>query len=174
MRKHRRSNVIYYTTKKHINNNHVQQTRFTASFPGQPGWAGFSWSKRRLDDSRISWTICKSFAPGSRQTIKVAPHHFTCHMLFLMPYQQCQTKFGTVYYCICHRRNICYLSVNMFCCFKIMRFWLMAVLENLRFLSPKVFRGWGKIKSRFSALTPHHICMQILWWSVKWWLRYIV
>jgi len=33
----------------------------------QKGRSGFYWSKRWWGDSDISWTICKSFAPCSRQ-----------------------------------------------------------------------------------------------------------
>jgi len=38
----------------------------------------------------ISWTICKSFAPRSRQITMPLPHHsvFTCRMPFLSPNQQ--------------------------------------------------------------------------------------
>ena len=60
-----------------------------AFFPGQPGLAGksgFYWSKRWWGDSGISWTICKSFAPRSRQITKPVPHHsvFTSRMPFLL------------------------------------------------------------------------------------------
>jgi len=47
--------------------------RLTALFPGQPGkpaievnHSGFYWRKRWWGGSRISWTICKSFALRSR------------------------------------------------------------------------------------------------------------
>ena len=46
--------------------------------------------------SGISWTICKSFAPRSRQITMPVPHHsvFTGWMLFLPPNQQCQSTEG--------------------------------------------------------------------------------
>jgi len=54
-----------------------------AFFPGQPGSAGtrkvnhsgFHWSKRWWGGSGISWTICKSYAPCSRQMTTPVPHH---------------------------------------------------------------------------------------------------
>ena len=55
----------------------------TAFFPGQPGLAGtrkanhsgLYCSKRWCGGSGISWTICKSFAPCSRQMTTLVPHH---------------------------------------------------------------------------------------------------
>jgi len=46
-----------------------------------------------MGGSGIRWTICKSFAPCSRQITTPAPHHlvFTSQMLFLMTNQQCQS-----------------------------------------------------------------------------------
>ena len=54
----------------------------TASFPGQPGWAGTRKVKpicillkqETVSGSGISWAICKS-APRSRQTTTPVPHH---------------------------------------------------------------------------------------------------
>jgi len=45
-----------------------------------------------IGGSGISWTICKSFAPCSRQLTMPAPHHsvFTGRMLFLTFHQQFQ------------------------------------------------------------------------------------
>jgi len=44
-------------------------------------------------------SICKSFAPPSRQITMPAPHHsfFTGRILFLMPNQPCQSTEGTEY-----------------------------------------------------------------------------
>ena len=49
-----------------------------------------------MGGSGINWTICKSFAPHSRQRTTPVPHHsiFTGRMLFLMPNQQCQSTEG--------------------------------------------------------------------------------
>jgi len=55
---------------------------FNGLFPGQPGYAGtrkvnhsgFYWSKRWWGGSGVSWTICKSFAPCSRQITTRVPH----------------------------------------------------------------------------------------------------
>jgi len=48
------------------------------------------------DGSGISWTICKQFAPRSRQITTSTPHHskFTGWTLFLTPNQQCQSTDG--------------------------------------------------------------------------------
>jgi len=50
-----------------------------------------------LGSSGISWTICKQYAPRSRQIIMPTPHHsiFTRWMLFLMPNQQYQSTKGS-------------------------------------------------------------------------------
>ena len=58
----------------------------------------FYWSKRWWGGSGINWTICKSFAPRSRQITMPVPHHsvFTGRMPFLPPSQQCQTTEGTL------------------------------------------------------------------------------
>jgi len=53
------------------------------SFPGQPGQSGTSkvkaiWilmKQEMMGCNGINWTICKSFAPWSRQIITPAPHH---------------------------------------------------------------------------------------------------
>jgi len=56
--------------------------------------SGLQWSKRWWGGSGISWTICKSFAPRSKQITTPAPHHsiFTGQMLFLTTNQQCQSN----------------------------------------------------------------------------------
>jgi len=58
---------------------------------GKPFWTLLE------QDSGISWTICKSFAPHSRQTTMPAPHHsvFTGWMPFLSSNQQRQSTEGT-------------------------------------------------------------------------------
>ena len=84
---------------------HTHTQTFNGLFPGQPGSAGtrrinhsgFCWSKRCWGGSGISWTICKSFAPCSRQITTPAPHHsifFTGRMPFLPPNQQRQSTEG--------------------------------------------------------------------------------
>jgi len=49
------------------------------------------------DGSGISWTICKQYAPRSKQITTSTPHHsiFTDRMLFLTPNQQCQSTKGS-------------------------------------------------------------------------------
>ena len=49
-----------------------------------------------MGGSGISWTICKSFPPYSRQVTTPAPHHsiFTSQMLFLTPNQQRHSNEG--------------------------------------------------------------------------------
>ena len=48
------------------------------------------------DGSGISWTICKQFAPRSRQITTSTPHQSTVtgRTLFLTPNQQCQSTDG--------------------------------------------------------------------------------
>ena len=62
---------------------------------GKPFWILLE-SKRWWGGSGISWTICKSFAPRSRQRTMPVPHHsfFTGWMPFLPPNQQCQSIEG--------------------------------------------------------------------------------
>ena len=63
----------------------------TAFFPGQPGWAairkvnhsGFYWSKRWWGG--ISWTICKSFVPHSRQITTPLLHHSIFYGPYALP-----------------------------------------------------------------------------------------
>ena len=83
---------------------------FNGLFPVQPGQAGtrkvnhsgFYWSKRWWGGSGISWTICKSFAPRSRQMTTPVPHHsvFTGRMPFLPPNQQRQSTEGIIGYSV--------------------------------------------------------------------------
>ena len=58
--------------------------------------SGFYQSKRWWGGSGISWTICKSFAPHSRQITTPLPHHsvFTGRMPFLPLNQQRQSTEG--------------------------------------------------------------------------------
>ena len=48
------------------------------------------------DGSGVSWTICKKYAPRSREITTPTPYHsiFTRRMLFLTPNQQCQSTEG--------------------------------------------------------------------------------
>ena len=57
----------------------------------------FYWSERWWGGSGTSWTICKSFAPCSRQITMPVPHHsvFTGRMPFLPPNQQHQSTEGS-------------------------------------------------------------------------------
>jgi len=54
--------------------------------------SGFYWSKRWGVAAGISWAICKSFAPRSRQITTSVPHHsvFTGQTPFPPPNQQHQ------------------------------------------------------------------------------------
>jgi len=64
----------------------VSELEFNIPFQHKYGYI------RDESGSSISWTMCKSFAPRSRQITMPAPHHsiFTSRMLFLTPNQQCQ------------------------------------------------------------------------------------
>jgi len=61
---------------------------------GTPLW--ISLQQRWWGGSGISWTICKSFAPRSRQITMPVPHHsvFIDRMPFLLPNQQRQSTEG--------------------------------------------------------------------------------
>jgi len=89
---------VYTTTQDNI----LLLCPFNGLFPGQPctrkvNHSGFYWSKRWWGGSGITWTICKSFAPHSRQITMPVPHHsvFTGRMPFLPPKQQRQSTKGT-------------------------------------------------------------------------------
>ena len=66
----------------------------------QKGKTSLDWNEAKMtgfgDDSGISWTICKQFAPSPRQITTSTPHHsiFAGQMLFLTPNQQCQSTEG--------------------------------------------------------------------------------
>jgi len=61
---------------------------------GKPFW--ILLKQEMMGGSGISCTICKSFAPHSRQITTPVPiaEYFTGRMLFLMPNQQCQSTEG--------------------------------------------------------------------------------
>jgi len=44
--------------------------------------------KEIMGGSGISWTICKSFAPHSRQITTLAPYHSDFYLLDAVPYVQ--------------------------------------------------------------------------------------
>jgi len=64
--------------------------------------SAFYWSKRWWSGSGISWTICKLFAPRSRQITTPVPHHsvFTGRMPFLPPNQQSHRTEGSALNCL--------------------------------------------------------------------------
>jgi len=79
--------------------------------------SGFYWSKRWRGGTGIRWTICKSFAPCSRQITMPAPHHsIFCRPDALSDTQptvskywrqkQCQTT-ETIYQAPRENRGIC-------------------------------------------------------------------
>jgi len=78
----------------YFNNNN---SRFTAYFPSQPAYAGTRKAKTfwilMKQEMMISRTICKSFAPCSRQIATPAPYQsiLRAAMLFLTPNQRCQS-----------------------------------------------------------------------------------
>jgi len=85
--------------------------------------SGFYWSKRWWRDSGISWIICKSSAPCSRQITMPVHHHsvFTGWMPFLPPNQQRRStegksasSIGTIKYsgCLIYSRSL--LKFNQF------------------------------------------------------------
>ena len=79
-------------------------TRLTAPCPGLLKWAGTrkvkpNWillKQETVSGSGVSWAICKSAAPCSRQITMPALHYsvFTCRMPFLPPNQQHQSTEG--------------------------------------------------------------------------------
>jgi len=80
----------------HLFNGHFSRTTWVSRHR-KVNHSGFYWSKRWWGDSGISWTICKSFAPRSRQISMPVPHHsvFTGRMPFLPSSQHCQSTEGT-------------------------------------------------------------------------------
>ena len=78
--------------------------------------SGFYWSKRWWGGSSISWTICKSFAPHSRQITMPVPQHsvFTGRMPFLPPNQQRQSTEGIL------NATSCHYSLMLFCLMNIL------------------------------------------------------
>jgi len=71
-------------------------SRTTWLSPHQKGKPFWILLQDMMGGSGISWTICKSFAPRSRQTTMPVPHHsvFTGRMPFLPPNQECQSTEG--------------------------------------------------------------------------------
>ena len=67
---------------------------------GKPFW--ILLQQEMMGGIGISWTICKSFAPRSRQITTPVPHHsvFTGRMPFLPPNQQRQSTEGCC--CCCY------------------------------------------------------------------------
>jgi len=85
----------YTTTTLHLFNGLFSRTTWVSRHQkGKPFW--ILLEQEMVGGSGISWTICKSFAPHSRQTNTPVPHHsvFTGRMPFLPPNQQCQSTEG--------------------------------------------------------------------------------
>ena len=80
---------------------------------GKPFW--IYWSKRRWDGSGTICTICKSFAPHSRQITTPVPHLsvFTGQMPFLPPNQQFQSTEGYCYLTAITVRDIPCLELSV-------------------------------------------------------------
>ena len=92
------SNKDYTQTHTHTFNGLFSRTTWVSWHQkGKPFW--ILLKQEMINGSGISWTICKSFAPHSRQITTLVPHHsfFTGRMLFLMPNQQCQSTEGKDY-----------------------------------------------------------------------------
>ena len=73
-------------------------TYLVLAYLGCPGKRLLNWcSSRWWGGCGISWTICKSFAPRSRQITTPVPHHsvFTGHMPFLLPINSIKPLIGT-------------------------------------------------------------------------------
>jgi len=63
--------------------------------PERLNQSGLQWSKRWWDGNGISWTICRSFAPHSRQITTPAPHHSIFYRPDALPDAQlCQSTEG--------------------------------------------------------------------------------
>jgi len=79
---------LLLTSGQHVYYYTITYICLTASFPGQPERAntrkvnhsGFLWSRKWWSGGGISWTICKSFAPCSRQN-----HASTSSLSFYRP-----------------------------------------------------------------------------------------
>ena len=68
---------LYCQTHKHTHtfNGLFSRTTWVLAGTRKVNHSGFYWSKRRQSVSGISWTICQSFAPHSRQITMPVPHH---------------------------------------------------------------------------------------------------
>ena len=109
----RRSYTSYACTHACRHAAHTQQTCMHYSCLccwHSPVIAGFYWSKRWWGGSGISWTICKSFAPHSRQITTPVPHH-------------------SIFYGICLWSNWCHCHpIVVFCFIKsriVLLFWYL-------------------------------------------------
>ena len=74
--------------------------------------SGFYWSKRWWGGSGISWTICKSFAPHSRQITTPLPHHSVL-MPFLPPNQRHQSNEESLLLVSALKISFFFLTQNM-------------------------------------------------------------
>ena len=93
------------------------------------GWTNLDFNETTDDrvaaSSGISWTICKSFVPRSRQKTTPAPRHwvFTGWMLFLTPNQQREgtagKKSNSLYYRTC--RDPTNLAITTTVCEQVLR-----------------------------------------------------
>ena len=102
---------------------------------GKPFW--ILMKQEMMGGSGIIWTICKSFAPRSRQITMPVPHHlvFTGGMPFLLPNQQHQsTESNTVNTDGVSWLRLCQLVVGMYCAITRVGFhkgsWTRQLLES--------------------------------------------
>ena len=89
--------VIITTTLLRMFNGFFSRTTWVSQLQkGKPFW--ILLKQEMMGGSGISWTICKSFAPHSRQITTAVPHHSIIMgwMLFLTPNQQCQSTEGEI------------------------------------------------------------------------------
>ena len=100
------TNMAISETKNKCKNRPTDRQTDTHLMASLPRTSWVSWHQKDISHSSKRWWvavasagtyICKLFAPCCRQITKPAPHHlifFTGRMLFLMPYQQCQSNNG--------------------------------------------------------------------------------
>ena len=67
--------MLYNTKQQHSFNGLLSKTTWVGRYQKDKPKFWILLKQRRSGDSGISWTICKPFAPGSRQKTMPEPHH---------------------------------------------------------------------------------------------------
>ena len=153
---------------------HTHTHTFSGLFPGQPGWAGtrkvnhsgFYWSKRWWGGSGISWTICKSFAPHSRQ-IWNSPCIYVCifisgNLKFIILVCSAHYRWLVVWIPVC-------MSV-IFCMFQFVESgitrWLLWILQLMISVLVWTAKRWALSRCLHCMLCYLHVMILLMWISL--------